>query len=120
MTWGHAVKQTVPRGDLLRSLPSGVPLGWMDGTVEVGRDHMSGGLGCQIGDDLAGRSPPSTSRYVACWGYPSNRRRFGGAEPPQYLTAYRYHPIAGGYRMVYGVGRATGSIRGGLVEWIYP
>ena len=64
MTWGHAVKQTVTRGDLLRSLPSGVPLGWMDGTVEVGRDHMSGGLGCQIGDDLAGRSPPSTSRLT--------------------------------------------------------
>ena len=65
MTWGHAVKQTVTRGDLLRSLPSGVPLGWMDGTVEVGRDHMSGGLGCQIGDDLAGRSPPSTSQRCA-------------------------------------------------------
>ena len=90
-------------GDLLRSHPSGVPLG-MDGWDRRGRMRPhERWTGLSNRRRLDGAEPP---QYLALCGV------LGWAEPPQYLTAYRYHPIAGGYRVVYGVGRATGSIRG--------
>ncbi len=65
MTWGHAVKPTIPRGDLLRDPPSGVPLG-MDGGGRRGRarPHERWDWGPKSETIWRGGAPPVPPGYT--------------------------------------------------------